>query len=66
MVSPRLVDLNRDAFVVDRRIESSVDLDGHRADSALDELDLGDVDDPDAGRSQLGAADQTDSIRGTG
>jgi hypothetical protein len=42
ILSPRLVELNKDAFVVDGGIESSVDLDAHRADTDLDELDLGD------------------------
>ena len=42
ILSPRLVELNKDAFVVDRGIDSSVDLDAHRADSDLDDLDLGD------------------------
>ena len=42
ILSPRLVELNKDAFVFDAGIESSVDLDAHRADSELDELDLGD------------------------
>jgi hypothetical protein len=41
MLSPRLVELNRDAFVVDRGIESTVDLAAHRGASALDELELG-------------------------
>jgi hypothetical protein len=42
ILSPRLVELNKDAFVFDAGIESSVDLKAHRADSELDELDLGD------------------------
>jgi hypothetical protein len=42
ILSPRLVELNKDAFVLDTGIESSVDLGRHRADSTLDELDLGD------------------------
>jgi len=42
ILSPRLVELNKDTFVFDTGIESSVDLDAHRADSSLDELDLGD------------------------
>jgi hypothetical protein len=41
ILSPRLVQLNKDAFVFDAGIESSVDLGAHRADSELDELDLG-------------------------
>ena len=44
ILSPRLVELNKDAFVFDGGMESSVDLDAHRADSELDELDLGDDD----------------------
>jgi len=42
ILSPRLVELNKDAFVFDGGVESSVDLDAQRADSDLDELDLGD------------------------
>ena len=42
ILSPRLVELNKDAFVFDAGIESGVDLDAHRADSSLDELDLDD------------------------
>jgi hypothetical protein len=42
MLSPRLVDLNRDTFVVDRGIESTVDLTAHRGASDLDDLELGD------------------------
>ena len=41
ILSPRLVELNKDAFVFDAGIESSVDLDAHRADCDLAELDLG-------------------------
>ena len=41
ILSPRLVELNKDGFVVDGGVESSVDLDAHRAASDLDELDLG-------------------------
>jgi hypothetical protein len=44
ILSPRLVELNKDPFVFDTGIESSVDLDTHRADSNLDELDLDDDD----------------------
>jgi hypothetical protein len=40
MLSPRLVALNRDAFVVDERIETTVDLEAHRASSDLGELAL--------------------------
>ena len=41
MLSPALVALNRDAFVIDESVETTVDLDGHRAPSDLDELGLG-------------------------
>jgi hypothetical protein len=46
MLSPALLALNRDAFVIDQSFESTVDLDGHRAASDLDELALDD--EPDA------------------
>ena len=42
ILSPRLVELNKDAFVFDGGVESTVDLDAHRADSDLDDIDLGD------------------------
>lgn len=42
MLSPALVDLNRDAVVIDEELETTVDLDGHRASSGLDELALDD------------------------
>jgi hypothetical protein len=42
ILSPRLTAVNRDAFVPDPGIESTVDLDAHRADANLDDLDLGD------------------------
>jgi hypothetical protein len=42
MLSPRLTALNRDTFVHDTGIESTVDLVAHRADADLDELDLDD------------------------
>jgi hypothetical protein len=45
ILSPRLVELNKDAFVFDGGVESRVDLDAHRADSDLDDLDLGEDDD---------------------
>ena len=48
MLSPALVALNRDAFVVDNSVESTVDLDGHRAASELDELGLDDEPDGEA------------------
>jgi hypothetical protein len=38
----------KDAFVFDSGIESSVDLDAHRAGSDHDELDLGEHDNTDA------------------
>lgn len=44
ILSPRLVELNKDAFVFDDGVESSVDLAAHRADSDLDDLDLDDLD----------------------
>ena len=47
MLSPALTALNRDAFVIDRGVETTVDLDGHRAASDLDDLALGD--EPEAG-----------------
>ena len=40
MLSPALVALKRDAFVIDERVETTVDLDGRRAVSDLDELGL--------------------------
>jgi hypothetical protein len=36
-LSPALVELNRDAFVVNESAETTVDLDGHRAASDLDD-----------------------------
>jgi hypothetical protein len=42
ILSPRLTALNRDAFVHDAGIASTVDLAAHRADADVDELDLGD------------------------
>lgn len=41
MLSPALVALNRDAFVVEERAQSTVDLQAHRAACDLDELALG-------------------------
>jgi ParB-like chromosome segregation protein Spo0J len=41
MLSPRLGELHRDAFVIDDAERSTVDLTAHRGDSALDDLDLG-------------------------
>jgi hypothetical protein len=40
MLSPTLVALNRDAFVIDQGVETTVDLDGHRAASDLDDLPI--------------------------
>lgn len=40
MLSPALVALNRDAFLKDEHVETTVDLDAHRAASDLDELAL--------------------------
>ena len=48
MLSPALVDLNRDAFVVDDSAETTVDLDGHRGASDLEELALDDEPNADA------------------
>jgi ParB-like chromosome segregation protein Spo0J len=42
MLSPALVELNRDAFVTDDHVETSVDLDAHRSASNLDEIELDD------------------------
>ena len=44
MLSPRLAELHRDAFVTDSATETTVDLAAHRGDSSLDELDLDDHD----------------------
>ena len=40
MLSPTLVALNRDAFIIGESAESTVDLGSHRSASNLDELDL--------------------------
>jgi hypothetical protein len=48
MLSPALVALNRDAFVTDEGIETTVDIDAYRASSDLDELALGDEPEVDA------------------
>lgn len=40
MLSTALAGLSRDAFVIDRSIDTTVDLDGHRCASDLDELAL--------------------------
>ena len=44
MLSPALAALNRDAFIIDQGVETTVDLAEHRAASDLDELALGDED----------------------
>ena len=49
MLSPALVALSRDAFIVDESAETTVDLDGHRAASDLAELVLDDAPDAEAG-----------------
>ena len=43
ILSPNLAQLNRDAFIIVDSIQSTVDLDGHRSASDLDELDLDDT-----------------------
>jgi hypothetical protein len=48
MLSPALVALNRDAFVLDESADTTVDLDGHWAASDLDELALDDGSDAEA------------------
>ena len=48
MLSPALVALNRDAFVIGGGVETTVDLEGHRAASDLDELALEDETDAEA------------------
>ena len=48
MLSPALVALHRDAFIIDGSVETTVDLDGHRAPSDLDELALDDEPDAEA------------------
>jgi len=42
MLSPNLAQLNRDAFLLDEPLRSTVRLEQHRADSDLTDLDLGD------------------------
>jgi hypothetical protein len=44
MLSPNLARLNRDAFVVDEALESTVRVDEHRSESDLTDLDLDDED----------------------
>jgi len=41
MLSPRLAELHRDAFLIDDEPQSTVDLNAHRGESSLEELDLG-------------------------
>ena len=41
---PALAQLNRDAFVLDEALESTVRLDEHRGESDLAKLDLGEED----------------------
>ena len=48
MLSPALSALNHDTFVIDRCVESTVDLDRHSAASDLDELELDDERDAEA------------------
>jgi hypothetical protein len=48
MLSPALVELNRDAFVVNESAETTVDLTGHRAACDLAELALDDEPDSEA------------------
>jgi hypothetical protein len=40
MLSPTLAALNRDAFIADHSVETTVDLDRHRSASNLDEIEL--------------------------
>jgi hypothetical protein len=42
MLSPALVELNRDAFVIEQEAETSVDLDAYRSTSSLDEIEFDD------------------------
>jgi hypothetical protein len=48
MLSPALVERNRDAFMVDDTVETTVDLDGHRAAPDLEQLALDDEPDSEA------------------
>jgi hypothetical protein len=48
MLSPALVALNRDAFVINQGVETTVDPHGHCAPSGLDDLVLGEEPDADA------------------
>jgi hypothetical protein len=45
LLSPRLAELDRDAFVTEASAQSTVDLDAHRGDSTLDDLELDLADD---------------------
>jgi len=47
MLSPRLTDMHRDAFVFDQTIQSTVGLAEHRGDSDLADLDLNLDEQPD-------------------
>ena len=47
MLSPNLANLNRDAFLLDEELESTVQLAAHLGESGLDELHL-DEDNNDA------------------
>jgi hypothetical protein len=40
MLSPALVELSRDAFVIQEEVDTTVDLAGRHAASSLDDLDL--------------------------
>ena len=44
MLSPRLAELHRDAFVIDDGPQSTVDLAAHRGESSLEALDIGEQD----------------------
>ena len=46
MLSPRLVELNRDAIVGDEATQCTVDVTAHRGESGLDDLALGDDEQP--------------------
>jgi hypothetical protein len=45
LLSPRLAELHRDAFLTEASAQSTVDLDAHRGDSTLDDLELDLADD---------------------
>jgi len=44
MLPPRLVELHRDAFVLEDEPQSTVDLAAHRGESSLEDLDFGEQD----------------------